>query len=421
MRHKVLLFGLVLVLLAGAAWARAPHKAQPMSARHAVDRRTTSEATGSILLTGRSGTITAFDEADQEVLFRARHGVVSPTGELAFGRHGRLVTIVNTTTGRRVGRVRAPEGMSLEVVSADGGSAAFSSAGTTDESQWLPPGRHRTSITIVRTNSDRRRTYDLRGNFGIEGFSTDGRQLFLLEYMPAMNPWHYGLRRLVLKSGDIQEIKREKQNAPGQMNGTGKLALFSPAGDELYTLYTQQGPNYTHVDPEDVDEKDHDAIYAFVHLLNLDGAWTHCIDLPPPFGTGDVTTHAMAVSADGSRLYVADPSSGGVAVIDPEAAVVLNSATVDLEALRTDASASVSPDGNLYLAGHHKVLVLDGDSLELLRTFRVRPAITGIAMGNDGRSLYAGVRGGVLILDLRSSKVIERVRIPAVTEVVGRV
>jgi DNA-binding beta-propeller fold protein YncE len=128
----------------------------------------------------------------------------------------------------------------------------------------------------------------------------------------------------------------------------------------------------------------------------------------------------MAVSADGSRLFVADPSSGGVAVIDPEAAIVLNSVTVDLQSLRTDASASASPDGMLYLAGRHEVLVMDGTSLEIVRSLHIRPAISGITVGNDGRTLYAGVEGGVIRLDSHSGRVTQRAAIRGVREVVGR-
>ncbi|MGH2808451.1 MAG: YncE family protein [Actinomycetota bacterium] len=355
-----------------------------------------------ILMIDHSGAISAVDPNSEEVVYRAEKGVVSPTMDLVYAQAQRSVTITAGATGTPLGRVASPTRMELEVASASGRLLAFAQPERPGGTEWMPAGRARTKIAVVATNRiGRTRTYDLEGNYAIEAFSTDDRQLFLLEYMPAKNPWHYGLRRLVLATGEVRDIKRTKQNAPGEMNGSGRLALFSPPGHELYTLYTQQGPNYTHVDPQDARP---DEVYAFIHLLNLDGAWTHCIDLPAPFGTGAATTHAMAISEDGSRLYVIDPSSGGVAVVDPRATRVLRAVTADLGALQHGASASVSSDGTLYLAGRHQVLVFDGESLRLLRTFRVARPISGITANADGSKLYAGSKGRLLVLDARTGR-----------------
>ena len=256
---------------------------------------------------------------------------------------------------------------------------------------------------------ERTRTYDFKGNFVVEAFSTNDRQLFLLEYMPAKNPWHYGLRRLGLDDGKIRSIARDKQNAPGEMNGTGRLALSAPSGRELYTLYTQQGFNYTHVDPEHAKPS---KVYAFVHLLNLEGAWTHCIDLPAPFGTGTATAHAMAISDDGARLFVADPSSGGLAVIDPQTKRVLHTVTVDLRSLRAGVSADVSVDGDLYLAGEDTVLVFDGESLQLRRSFQPASGLSGIATSADGSKLYLGNDEGLLEVDAGTGQRLRTIPIP---------
>ncbi|MDQ3958198.1 MAG: hypothetical protein M3273_07760, partial [Actinomycetota bacterium] len=205
------------------------------------------------------------------------------------------------------------------------------------------------------------------------------------------------------------QIARDKQNAPGQMNGTGRLAVFSPQGNEIYTLYTQQGSNYTHVKPEQARRG---KVYAFVHQLNLDGAWTHCIDLPAPFGTGTATSHAMAISQDGSRLYVADPSSGGLAVIDPRNSRVLESVIAEIRPLRRGASATVSPDGTLYLAGPDRVLAYDGESLDPLRSMQVDGITTGIATNAEGSELYAGTKDGVLVLDAETGDVLRTISLP---------
>jgi DNA-binding beta-propeller fold protein YncE len=191
------------------------------------------------------------------------------------------------------------------------------------------------------------------------------------------------------------------------MRGTGRIQSFSPTGNELYTLYTQQGPNYAHGGP--IDDRP-GLTYAFVHLLNLDGGWTHCIDLPMPFGTGPVTTHAFALSADGSRLYVADPSSGGVAVIDPVRMHVRNSTTLNLEPLtRGEASAAVASDGTVYLAGGSQILALDGETLRPIDRWRLGREVSGIAASSDGSHVYVGLGRRVGIIESKTGAVSGRI------------
>jgi YVTN family beta-propeller protein len=117
----------------------------------------------------------------------------------------------------------------------------------------------------------------------------------------------------------------------------------------------------------------------------------------------------MAVSGDGSRLYVADPSSGGVAVIDPGTQRVLNSVTRNLRSLRQGVSAAVSSDGTLYLAGTKRILAFDGDSLRLLRTLPLRRPVSAIATGTDASKLYVAVKNGVDTLDATTGRRLERI------------
>ena len=363
---------------------------------------------GPILASDRNGKVLAIDATGGRVLSRAHSGVLSSGGSLIYAHNGRKISVTKRATGRVIAGVAAPPGMELEVASASGRLLAFGPPSS--GSEWRPDGRAKTTIRVVAIGGKERvRSYELAGNFAVEAFSTDDRQLFLLEYMPSKAPWHYGLRRLNLDTGKIREIARGKQNAPGEMNGTGRLAVSAPSGQELYTLYTQQGFNYTHVDPEHAKPEE---VYAFVHLLNLEGAWTHCIDLPAPFGTGTATAHAMVISDDGSRLFVADPSSGGLAVIDPADQRVLRSVTTDLRTMRAGVSADVSVNGDLYLAGKDRVLVFDGDSLRLKDDFRPTSRISGIATSADGSSLFLGTRRGLLEVDAETGARLRAIPIP---------
>ena len=353
------------------------------------------------LLVGTRSGLAVLDAATQSTIASAPRSVASPGSSLLFSVSGSggstRVATLDSATGRELSSTAAPGGLRPGVSSANGDLLAFAPPHEEGVTPWLPEGKRRTRIVVVRTDgSDEPASYDLKGNFELEGFSTSGAELFMLEYLPAMNPTRYGLKRLELDTGRVREISGRKQNAPGRMRGTGRIAAFSPSGHELYTLYTQQGPNYAHGSAD--HERGHS--YAFVHLLNLEGGWTHCIDLRAPFGTGPVTTHAMALTPDGSKLFVADPASGGLAVIAPLETKVLKSVTLDLRALtRGHASATAGQDGTLYLAGGREILVIDGQSLEIRARWSTGRGVTGIALGSDGRRLFASMHGKAVVFD----------------------
>jgi hypothetical protein len=375
-----------------------------------------------LLVRTRSGH-SVIDSASPATVARAPRSIVSPDSSQLFavsgkGRATRVATL-DSATGEQLAETSAPSGLRPGVASSNGNLLAFAPPLEPGVTPWLPEGKRRTRIAVVRTDgSQETANYNLRGNFELEGFSTSGRQLFLLEYLPARNPTHYGLRHLQLDTGRVRSIREAKQNAPGRMRGTGRISAFSPTGHELYTLYTQQGPNYAH--GAATHKSGH--TYAFVHLLNLEEGWTHCIDLRAPFGTGSVTTHAIALSPSGDRLFVADPSSGGLAVISPQETKVLKSVTLDLRALtRGRASAAAGEDGTLYLAGGSEILVIDGDTLEILDRWNIDKEVTGIALGSDGRRLYASMRGKLAVLDAASGARISSFRLTGVEGVVEAV
>ena len=392
------------VLLASCSAGTGERMTEVSSASGAMD------GAGDLLFIDHGADISAVDASTGEQAFEASEAVISPDGSWLYSGKRRTVSMLDSTTGARFGGMRVAEHLEPRVASTSGKLLALTEPHEPGATPWLPAGRRRTEIAVVSTGDGATRAYNLKGNFEIEAFSTDDSQLFLLEYRPALNPTRYTLRRLKLDSGNVIPIKRSKQNAPGTMRGTGRIALFSPTGHELYTLYTQQGPNYAHA-TDGAHNHDAGAVHAFVHLLNLEGAWTHCIDLPLPFGTGAVTTHALAMSDDGSRLYVVDPSSGGVAVIDPTRANVLESVTMELGALtRGEASAQVGSDGTLYVAGGSQVLALDGSTLETMQRWDMNELVSGLAVGSDGSLLYLAVRNGVNVVDSATGRNIGVIR-----------
>jgi hypothetical protein len=50
-----------------------------------------------------------------------------------------------------------------------------------------------------------------------------------------------------------------------------------------------------------------------VHVLDIEEEWAFCLDLPASFGEGDLNSTALAVSADGTTIAVADANAGEIA------------------------------------------------------------------------------------------------------------
>ena len=77
------------------------------------------------------------------------------------------------------------------------------------------------------------------------------------------------------------------------------MHVVAPDGSRLYTLYTS----------EEGEKR-----YSFVHVLDLDEEWAHCVDLPLDLGD---TPEAMAIgiSPNGWSVYVADGAAGKLAEV----------------------------------------------------------------------------------------------------------
>src|SRR5262245_15711210 len=66
------------------------------------------------------------------------------------------------------------------------------------------PGRASTRLVVTsRDGLVPVRTYDVPANVEPEAFSTDGRALFVIQYLPPMNPDRYQVRRFDLTTGEL--------------------------------------------------------------------------------------------------------------------------------------------------------------------------------------------------------------------------
>jgi hypothetical protein len=280
---------------------------------------------------------------------------------------------------------------------------------------YVPEGRARTEILVADTESLRTRSYKLKGNFEPEAFSTHDRSLYLIEYLPALSPNRYTVRVLNLATGRDRAIGRSKLSAPGQMRGTGRTQLFAPDKSVLYTLYTRQGPNRAHgaVAPTGAG---HGHVYAFIHRLDLTYGTAHCIDLPQPFGTGLTTTSALATSLFGTRLFVADSSTGAIALVDThDAKVLLMSHHGPQSAQGDPAVAAVNPGGDtLYVAAGSKLRTFTTDTLKLVDEWTLSGAARGIKTSVDGSIIYVALKDEIVLLDTSTGNPIDTLPVPGI-------
>ncbi len=234
-----------------------------------------------------------------------------PPLDRLFSVEGSSLVALDPGTGRERAEMRVPGGLAARLASFDGTAVALIS-GPSHAAPYRPSKRSSTRLVVARPHRRLYRTYRLDGNFEPEAFSTDERELFLIEYLDLGEPPRYRVRVLNLERGTMAPVGRLTKFAPSSMRGSGRVQAYSPHGDVLYTLYTKQPPNYAHQHPGEVHDKG--MVHAFIHVLNLEEGWAHCVDLPMPFGMGEEPAGMLAVSADGFRAYAGDGER--VAIVD---------------------------------------------------------------------------------------------------------
>jgi hypothetical protein len=361
-----------------------------------------------LLVVGSPTGLRAIDAASGKLDFVA-HGAV-PTVDWSHlvttvvDGWGSRLSVLDAHTGAERASFKLPGPLAVAVLSTSGNRAALVEPRPPTADPYRPAGRARTRIVVADLTGGAQRSFDLEGNFEPEAFSTDDRRLFVLEYLPAMAPDRYRVRQLQLETAlfvpMIDRWKKFPLPFDEEMRGTGRTQQLSPDRRTLYTLYVRQ-PEHLHVRDlvrlQNGGAPSDEHVHAFVHVLDLGEGSAYCLDLPMPFGVDPEAAHALAISADGRRLYVAEGGQGALAAVD----------TVDLKVLRTvelgaapGALALLSaPDGRLLMADRSGVALIDPVELAVRERWAVGPVTGGLALSPDYRRLYLGLDGRVAVID----------------------
>jgi hypothetical protein len=313
-----------------------------------------------------------------------------------------LLSIVDGADAEAASTIRLDGTLDVRVVAESGGAVALMDPLPDGWDAEVPLPRSRTPVVVADpTGATETRTYDLRGNFEPEAFSTDDRQLFMIQHLPAEAPTVYRVTVLNLRTGRVVPVFGPFKGPAERMPGIRLQQVLSPNADQLYTLYSSARPGYApHHAPVS-----NGATVSFVHVLSLQDGWAHCVGLPEELWDRPASEQAMATSPNGRLLYIADPTLGLVTVMDT-ASLEIRTYPIDLSVSgvrRT--SAVVSGDGSaLFVATAGErggVTRIDTDTFQVVRTWATDD-VSGLGLSADGERLYVAFDDRVEVMDART-------------------
>jgi hypothetical protein len=314
-------------------------------------------------------------------------------------------------SGGFVGATRVDGTLDVGVVSESGRAVALVDPLPNGWDPSVPVPRARTTIVVADPNGTRDTvTYDLRGNYEPEAFSTDDRTLFLIQHLPAETPTVYRVTALDLRRGNVYPVFGPYKGPAERMPGIRLQQVMAPNDDQLYTLYSSAQPGYA---PHEAPVAS-DATVSFVHVLSLQEGWAHCVGLPKMLWDRPASEQALAPSPNGRLLYVVNAALGVVSVMDTRTLAILRTTQIGrtLDGI-TRTSAVVSDDGaSLYVGAASQVERIDTDSLTVADVWDTGD-VTGLGMSADGRRLYVAVGEDVKVLDARTGAELGAVAVPS--------
>lgn len=339
------------------------------------------------------------------VVFDRAGAVASPDGSLVFAassnRRATVLQTIEGTTGEVVSRTRIPGDLEVRVVSGSGRRVALMAPLPDGWDPSTPiPHSHTTIVVADPAGTRGSRSYELNGNFEPEAFSTDNQRLFMVQHLPAETPTVYRVTVLDLVGGRVKPVFGPFKSPPERMPGTRLQQVFAPDGGTLYTLYTTSRPGYApHGAPVPSD-----ASVSFVHVLSLSEGWAHCVGLPRELWNQPASAQAIAVSSDGTRLYIVDSVRGLVSVMDTETQVILRLETIDFaHSTVAETSAQLSADGATLFVGvggdRSDLYAIDTTTFDVRHRWPVSGDLSGLGLSADGLRVYLALGDHLAVVD----------------------
>lgn len=147
------------------------------------------------------------------------------------------------------------------------------------------------------------RRIQLKGAFTFDAVSTNGRYLYLIEYMAPEDPTSYRVRAYDLAGGRLlAKIVSDKRSWATDMHGLPIARTWKEGW--AYTLY---GANAA----------------PFIHALDTSGLEAVCINLPWKTSPDRIFDYRLRVDADG-HLVVRGPNGRALALIDRQTFKILS-------------------------------------------------------------------------------------------------
>lgn len=261
------------------------------------------------------------------------------------------------------------------------------------------------------------RLLTLNGTYTFDALANDGQTLYLIENLPmaqatatpaADAPPRYRVVFVDLRHPiDAPQVLVDKTTQGATMAGTRQSVVMMPDGQWLFSLY--RNPKQ-----------------PFIHALNLRDQYAVCIFLPASSGDpaqGD--RWALTRTADATRLYAANSTTGTVVEIDAASLSTLRTVTLTMDTPaaahplaavasllapqhvtakgnRIGTGIAVTPDGStLAVSGGQGITLIDTRDLHGRVRVLTDQQFGSMAISPDGRQLYAfnmGM-GALIVLD----------------------
>ena len=340
---------------------------------------------GDLVYVSTDDGVAIVDSATGSSTLDAKHAMPSGDWSRVIGthhaRHGTLVESIDPTGVEPVVRQKLDGNLRVRAVSHEGDLIALMPRDPEhygNDGVYAPARRESTRIVVTTFDGRDPRPFDLDANVEPEAFSVDGTALFVIQYLPPMDPDRYRVRRLDLATGDLGDVFTHDKLIQGNMRGLAFDQAAAPDGTKLYTLYQK----YTGE--------------TFVHLLDLQNQTAQCVLLPNSFG-GHAADMAITARPDGA-VFVVDPIVHEIAELDPVRHGVAQTRKYD--APKGDGPVVATATGDaIFVARGDEIAELGEPGLAPANRWSFDSDVEAIHVSAD-RILYIAVRDRLIAITL---------------------